>query len=111
VETRELAGGAVSTSALGLGCAELFSLPRERDRSAVFEAAYELGVRHFDVAPMYGLGAAERELGRFVRGRRESVTIATKFGIEPTSASRVLQVVQSPLRAALRRAPGLKAGL
>jgi D-threo-aldose 1-dehydrogenase len=111
LETRELVGGGFSTSALGFGCAELFSLPRHRDRRAVLEAAYESGVRHFDVAPMYGLGAAERELGKFVRERRDDVTIATKFGIEPTAASRVLRVLQPPLRAALRRAPGLKADL
>jgi D-threo-aldose 1-dehydrogenase len=110
VETRELADG-LSTSALGLGCAEVFSLPRERDRRSVFEVAYELGVRHFDVAPMYGLGVAEPELGRFLRARRDDVTIATKFGIEPTLASRVLRVVQPPLRAVLRRAPGLTADL
>jgi D-threo-aldose 1-dehydrogenase len=111
VETRNLAGGVLSTSALGLGCAELFSLPRERDRRFVFEAAYESGVRHFDVAPMYGLSAAEPELGRFLRGRRDDVTIATKFGIEPTLASRVLRVIQPPVRAALRRLTRLKANL
>jgi D-threo-aldose 1-dehydrogenase len=111
VETRDLAGGALSTSALGFGCAELFSLPRQQDRRAVFDAAYESGVRHFDVAPMYGLGAAESELGSFVRERRDDITIATKFGIEPTLASRALRVVQPPLRAVLRRAPRLKADL
>src|SRR4051812_7191906 len=85
VQDRELVRGSVSTSALGLGCAGLFSLPRRADRRAVLDAAYDLGVRHFDVAPMYGLGAAEPELGGFVGGRRDEVTVATKFGIEPST--------------------------
>jgi D-threo-aldose 1-dehydrogenase len=111
LETRDLAGGVLTTTALGLGCAELFSLPSRSDRAALLHAAYELGIRHFDVAPMYGLGAAERELGRFVRERRDTVTIATKFGIVPSGVGRAARAVQPPIRAVLSRAPALKAEL
>jgi aryl-alcohol dehydrogenase-like predicted oxidoreductase len=71
--------------------------------------AHVKGLTHFDVARMYGLGMAESELGRFARGRREQVTIATKFGIEPGSPR--LARLQAPARAALARLPALRAAL
>ena len=98
----------LETSALGFGCAGLFGEPSRNKRLHVLETAYELGIRHFDVAPMYGLGIAERELGRVVRGRRDSVVIATKFGIEPTLVARQLARVQAPIRKLLRAIPALR---
>jgi D-threo-aldose 1-dehydrogenase len=50
-------------------------------REKVFDAAYEAGVRHFDVAPLYGLGVAEKELGRLLLRVPADVTVATKFGL------------------------------
>jgi D-threo-aldose 1-dehydrogenase len=98
----------LETSALGFGCAGLFREPSRNKRLRLFETAYELGIRHFDIAPMYGLGIAERELGRMVRGRRESVVIATKFGIEPTLVARQLARIQGPIRRLLRAVPALR---
>jgi D-threo-aldose 1-dehydrogenase len=98
----------LETSALGFGCAGLFHEPSRNKRLRLFETAYDLGIRHFDVAPMYGLGIAEQELGRMVRGRRESVVIATKFGIEPTLLGRQLARIQAPIRRLLRAVPALR---
>jgi D-threo-aldose 1-dehydrogenase len=95
------------THKLGFGCASLFGLPGKRDRRAVLEAAYELGIRHFDVSPIYGLGLAEAELAAFVR-RRSDISIATKFGIQPTAFGRIAGLAQPPIRHLLRRSPGLK---
>lgn len=105
--TVTLAAG-LETSALGFGCAGLFREPTRSRRLRLLETAYELGIRHFDVAPMYGLGMAERELGRVVRGQRDSVVIATKFGIEPTPVARQLARVQAPIRRLLRAIPTLR---
>jgi len=102
-----LAAG-LETSALGFGCAGLFREPSRKIRVRLLETAYEVGIRHFDVAPMYGLGIAEQELGRVFRGRRDSVVIATKFGIEPTLAARQLARVQAPIRRLLRAIPTLR---
>jgi D-threo-aldose 1-dehydrogenase len=87
----------VETTALGFGCAQLFRLPR-RARLRLLETALDAGIRHFDVAPMYGLGLAEGELGRFARGRRDRIVIATKFGIEPALGAHLLAPVQGPLQ-------------
>ena len=67
---RELPRTGVVTSAVGFGCAGLFRIPQRSRRREVLEAAYDVGIRHFDVAPMYGLGLAEAELGSFLKRRR-----------------------------------------
>ena len=88
-------------AALGFGCATVYRLPNRRDRRAALEAAYESGIRHFDVAPIYGLGLAERELADFI-GNRTDISVATKFGLKPSTAGRLAGVVQGPIRRALQ---------
>ncbi|HXV06287.1 MAG TPA: aldo/keto reductase [Solirubrobacterales bacterium] len=96
---------------LGFGCAGLMRTPSRRSRQRLLGEAFEQGIRHFDVARMYGLGVAEEELGRFARGRREQITIATKFGIEPSRSASRLARLQAPARAAVARFPALRAAL
>lgn len=96
------------TTTLGFGCAGLYAEPRRGERRRLLDAAYAAGIRHFDVAPMYGLGVAERALGRFAGGKRDEVVIATKFGIKPWLAAWPLARVQGPLRRLLRTFPALR---
>jgi D-threo-aldose 1-dehydrogenase len=98
----------IRATPLGFGCASLFRISDPAERSAVLRTAYESGLRHFDVAPMYGLGRAEHELGIFARSRRGELTIATKFGIRPTLAARGLSHAQGPLRRLLAARPALR---
>ena len=95
----------VQTTALGFGCASLFRISSRAQRSHLLNSAYEEGIRHFDVAPMYGLGRAEQELGDFSRPHRSKLTIATKFGIRPTRFARTLAYAQGPLRHAFKAQP------
>jgi len=64
-----------------MGLSEFYGPPTER-RAAIqlLHEAIELGVRHFDTAEMYGIGANESLLGEAFRDRRDEVFIATKFG-------------------------------
>lgn len=78
-----LEGTPLRASRLGLGTASLHHLFGTRSRQALLEHAWSLGIRYFDTAPLYGHEMAERELGRFARGRRTQAVIATKFGILP----------------------------
>jgi hypothetical protein len=94
---------------LGFGCASLMRSPSRRRRQELLGEAFEQGIRHFDVARMYGLGATEGELGRFAKGRREEITIATKFGIEPPSP--LIARAQAPARLAMEKLPALKRAL
>ncbi|ORB82153.1 general stress protein [Mycobacterium timonense] len=99
----------MTVSAMGFGCGALMQSPSRKDRMAVLGAALDSGITHFDTAPMYGLGRAEAELGAFLRTvDRDSVTIATKFGIDVGGAARRLGRFQAPARALLKKAPTLR---
>ena len=101
-----LGSSGVETTTLGFGCADLFREPASAQRRRLLDAAFDHGIRHFDVAPMYGLGQAEPALGAFARGKRDRLVIATKFGIEPTAAGRLIGRVQAPLHRGVRRLRG-----
>ncbi len=79
---------------LGLGCATLGTPAPQLDDAAaqdVMTAAYERGIRCFDVAPLYGGGLAEERLGRALAGRpREAYTLCTKTGVTRPYASTAL---------------------
>jgi D-threo-aldose 1-dehydrogenase len=104
----DLGSSGILATPLGFGCATLFRASDPAQRSRLLHAAYDAGIRHFDVAPMYGLGRAEPELGSFTRRHRSEVTIATKFGIRPTLAARGLAYAQRPVRRAMESSPVIR---
>jgi D-threo-aldose 1-dehydrogenase len=69
---------------LGFGTAEiggLFRAVSDEDAQRTLARAWELGIRYFDTAPLYGYGHAERRLGQALAGRpRESFTLSSKVG-------------------------------
>src|SRR3989454_12098438 len=70
-------------AALGLGCMSLSGVYGTSDDEAgirLIHRAVELGVDHFDSSDMYGWGQNEELLGRALKGRRDGIVIATKFG-------------------------------
>ena len=74
----------LDVTAIGLGTAPLgglFAPVSDEDAEATIERAWSLGVRFFDIAPLYGFGSAERRLGGFLRQqKRDSFAISTKVG-------------------------------
>jgi aryl-alcohol dehydrogenase-like predicted oxidoreductase len=71
-------------SRLGFGTSGLMgSALTTGGRLRLLLTAFDHGITHFDTAPLYGMGLAEEVLGRFVLGRRDAVTITTKFGLDP----------------------------
>jgi D-threo-aldose 1-dehydrogenase len=93
---------------LGFGCGGLMRSTSSDARRNLLDAAFDCGIRYFDVARMYGLGQTEAELGRFARGKRDQLIIATKFGIEPTATVARWAGMQKCARMVLRLAPALK---
>jgi hypothetical protein len=84
---RRLPASKVEMGPLAFGTAYLVGGFEKNKSRRLVHAAFDAGFRHFDVAPIYGLGTAEETLGDALRGRREQVTIATKVGLEGHRAS------------------------
>lgn len=92
-------GGILSVSEIGLGCmgmSEFYGPTDDTQSHATLERALELGVTHYDTADMYGSGHNESLLARFLAGKRNRVTIATKFGIVREPGEYARRVDTSP---------------
>lgn len=85
MKQRQLGKNGPMVSALGLGCmgmSDFYTTGQdEKESLATLERALELGVTMFDTADMYGPHTNEMLLGQFLKGRRDKVFLATKFGI------------------------------
>ncbi len=77
---RQVGKSGLRVSEIGLGCNNFGSRLDFDQSKAVIEAALEAGVNFFDTADLYGNGLSEQYLGRVLKGKRDSVIIATKFG-------------------------------
>ncbi|HZC42717.1 MAG TPA: aldo/keto reductase [Acidobacteriaceae bacterium] len=108
LETIALPGNGRITTRLGFGGSGLMGGLSERESLALLETAFETGIRHFDVAPSYGHGQAEKCLGKFLRGKRDQVTVATKYGILPPARAGLLEVTRRAVRPAVRRMPSVR---
>lgn len=83
LEHRTLGRNGPSVSAIGLGCMSLSGVYGAADDSAsedLIRYAIDQGVDHLDSSDMYGWGHNEHVIGRALKGRRDRVVLATKFG-------------------------------
>jgi aryl-alcohol dehydrogenase-like predicted oxidoreductase len=84
MQKRTLGTSGLVVSAMGLGCmgmSEFYGESDEQESMATIHRALELGVNFLDTADMYGPYKNEELVGQAIRGRRDEVIIATKFGI------------------------------
>src|SRR4051794_35172136 len=83
LEHRPLGKGGLSVSAIGLGLMSLSGIYGEADDATsedLIRHAIDSSVDHLDSSDMYGWGHNEQVLGRALKGRRDGVVVATKFG-------------------------------
>jgi aryl-alcohol dehydrogenase-like predicted oxidoreductase len=83
MDRRQLGRGGPQTSAMGLGCWSMsgtYGVSDDAEALRTFDRALDLGITLLDTADSYGAGHNEEFVGRALRGRRESVFLATKFG-------------------------------
>lgn len=89
MKTRQLGHQGPYVCAIGLGCMGMSDFYTtgvdEREAVATLHRAVELGVTLFDTADMYGPHTNEELLGRALQGKRESIYLATKFGLVRSS--------------------------
>ncbi|MBP1739374.1 MAG: putative oxidoreductase, aryl-alcohol dehydrogenase like protein [Deltaproteobacteria bacterium] len=84
MKTRKLGKDGPTLSAFGLGCmgmSEFYGPGDEAESIATIHRALELGITYLDTADVYGPFTNEELVGRAIRGRRNQVFLATKFGI------------------------------
>ncbi len=97
--------GQLDASVVGLGCNNFGMRIDATQTKLVVDAAIDAGINYFDTAEGYGAGQSEEFLGAALRGRRDQVLIATKWGMLPTpdddpptgSASAVRAAVEASL--------------
>jgi aryl-alcohol dehydrogenase-like predicted oxidoreductase len=83
MQRRTLGGEGLTVSALGLGCmgmSEFYAGRDDAESIATIHRALDRGIDFLDTADMYGPFTNERLVGKAIRGRRDAIVLATKFG-------------------------------
>jgi D-threo-aldose 1-dehydrogenase len=90
---------------LGFGCGDLYGGDRWGSSTQLVQAAFDAGIRYFDVARLYGDGSAEGVVGAALKPVRDKVVIATKVGIMPWSMQIGRRLAYKAASAARRLGP------
>jgi len=113
MEKKNLGSQGLITSRMGLGCmgmSEFYGLKNDHESINVLHHAIQLGVTFWDTSDAYGPHLNEELVGKALEGRREKITLATKFGILRDPANPQLrglngkpEYVQAACEASLKR--------
>ena len=106
MQQRTLGQQGLTTSAIGYGSMGItmgYGPTDEEESIAAIRQAHDLGVTMFDTAELYGWGEGEKILGRAIKGFRDDVVIASKFGFTPefgfdSRPEHIREVINNSLR-------------
>lgn len=105
MKRRPLGRSGRDVSAIGLGCmgmSEFYGPTDDAQSLDTLAAALDLGIDFLDTSDAYGIGRNEELVGRFMKGKRDRIVLATKFGIlrDAKTGSRRIENAPSYVRAA-----------
>jgi len=83
MQMRKLGNSSLTASSIGLGLMSMsgtYGKSDDQESIGVIHRALDLGINHLDSSDMYGWGQNEELLGRAIKGKRDRVLVATKFG-------------------------------
>jgi aryl-alcohol dehydrogenase-like predicted oxidoreductase len=110
METRALGSQGLKVSAIGLGCmgmSEFYGSRDDTESIATIHLALDRGVTFLDTADIYGPFINEELVGKAIRGQRDRVVVATKFGLVRTGEARGVngrpEYVRASCEGSLRR--------
>jgi aryl-alcohol dehydrogenase-like predicted oxidoreductase len=97
MKTVELTNG-IHSSVLGFGCAPIQGSVDAKTAKYALDYAIDHGINHLDLARSYGFGEAEGFIGKLIKGKRDEMVLASKFGIRPNWKASVLKPVKPIIR-------------
>jgi aryl-alcohol dehydrogenase-like predicted oxidoreductase len=106
MDMRVLGRTGLKVSVLGFGCGGVGGLMirgRPEDQERAVARAVELGINYFDVAPFYGNGESEKNLGRVLAALRPAVLVGTKLRIPPAERRNIAAAVTASFEQSLIR--------
>jgi aryl-alcohol dehydrogenase-like predicted oxidoreductase len=107
MEYRNLPGTNLKISRLSLGTMTFGSQTNEADSLRIMDYAFDQGINHFDTANVYNQGEGERIVGKGLKGRRDSILLATKvrnqMGKNPLDQGLSRRHLLSAVEASLKR--------
>ncbi|AKD57250.1 aldo/keto reductase [Spirosoma radiotolerans] len=100
MKTVELVSG-IKSSALGFGCAPILGSVDKVKAQRALDCALDCGITHLDLARSYGYGEAEEFVGKRIKGRRDRVVLASKFGVQANWKAALFRPVKPLVRVML----------
>lgn len=103
MKTRKLGKSGLAISPMGIGCwaiggqffmdGKIDGYGQTDDQTSIraIQTALDLGINFIDTADAYGIGHSEKLIGEAIKGRRDQVVLATKFGFLGNEATKTLQ--------------------